>query len=381
LKVAIVHDWLYVMRGAEKVLEVFCELYPRADLFCLFHVPGQTSETIERMNICTSFIDRLPFVRRNHRWYLPLFPSAVEKFNLREYDLVLSSSHCVAKGVIPPPKALHISYIYTPMRYVWDLYDDYFGKGRAGFFTRLLVPFFAKRLRKWDVATSARVDSFVAISDCVAQRVKEYYNRDAEVIYPPVDTEKFYPSGKHAQDYYLVVSGLVPYKRIDLAVEAFNRLGFELRIIGTGPEEKKLRKLARSNVKFLGWQTDKIVARHYAGCRALVFPGREDFGIVPVEAMASGRPVIAYGRGGVTESVVPLAEKRGPGQSGPPTGIFFNKQSAESFCDAVRLFENNLSRFDPVELRKRALGFDRKVFKQNIAGYIESQCRQHGVKS
>jgi glycosyltransferase involved in cell wall biosynthesis len=373
MKVAIVHDWLTGMRGGEKVLEVFCELYPRADLYCLFHIPGRVSETIERMKIRTSFIQRLPFLQTRYRWYLPLFPAAVERFNLSRYDLVISSSHCVAKGAVTAPDACHISYVYTPMRYMWDLYEDYFGKGRAGFLTRRLVPLFAARLRAWDVSSSARVDSFVAISEHIAARIGKYYRRKAAVIYPPVDTERFRPSGRAPEGFYLVVSALVPYKRVDLAVEAFNSLGAQLRVIGTGPEEKKLRKLANSNVKFLGYQSDEIVAQHYADCRALIFPGKEDFGIVPVEAMASGRPVIAYGRGGARETVVLLAAGA-PGRTPTsPTGILFEEQSAGALCEAVMLFERNSHKFDPAAMRQHSLKFDRGIFKKNIAQYIEKE--------
>lgn len=379
MKVAIVHGWLTWHRGGEKVLEVFCELYPQADLFTLLHIPGSVSDTIENMNIHTSFIQRLPFARKRHRWYLPLFPTAIEKFNLTGYDLVLSISHCVAKGVIPLPEACHISYILTPMRYVWDLYDDYFGREKTGLFSRRLIPFFANYLRMWDVTSSARVDAFVAISSYVAQRVRKFYRRDAEIIHPPVDTEKFRISSKPPDDYYLVVSALVPYKRVDLAVEAFNSLGLELRIIGTGPERKRLRKMARKNVKFLGWQKDEIVAQHYQNCKALIFPGKEDFGIVPVEAMASGRPVIAYGRGGILDTVVPLRESGRKVSSPSPTGLFFDKQSVEAICEAVRLLEKNVERFDAAAIRKHALRFDRKVFKKKIAEHIQEHCDLFGI--
>jgi glycosyltransferase involved in cell wall biosynthesis len=367
MRVAIIHDWLSVMRGAESALEVLCELYPEAALYCLFHDRGKVSGTIEGMNIKTSFVQRLPFVKRHYRWYLPLFPTAIERLDLRKYDLVISSSHCVAKGVVPAPGARHVSYVYTPMRYMWDLYDDYFGKDRAGLLTRMLVPLFRPYLKSWDIRSSRRVDSFVAISEFVADRIRDYYRRDSEVIYPPVSTEKFHLSGRPPQDFYLVVSALVPYKRLDIAVRAFNALGSELRIIGSGPEDKRLRRLANGNVKFLGWQPYEIVARHYADCRALVFPGIEDFGIVPVEAMASGRPVIACGRGGVLETVVP------PGGSGIPTGILYKEKSVEGLCEAVLTFERTSGEFDPEALRRHALKFDRQVFKERISAHIEKQ--------
>lgn len=371
MRVAIVHDWLTGMRGGEKVLEVLCELFPEADLYTLLHIRGTASETIERMKIYTSFIQRLPFAKTRYRFYLPLMPTAIEKFNLNCYDLIISSSHCVAKGLIPAPESCHISYVLTPMRYVWDLYDDYFA--RAGFFSRRLIPFFANYLRTWDVVSSARVDAFVAISTYVAMRIRKYYRREAQVIHPPVDTEKFRPSGRPPENFYLIVSALVPYKRVDLAVAAFNKLNLPLRIIGTGPEEKRLRKLAKKNVEFLGWQPDEFISEQYANCKALIFPGKEDFGIVPVEAMASGRPVIAYGRGGVTDTVIPLRDGTA---CQPPTGVLFESQSVECLCEAVRFFGNNSDKFEPGALRNHAMKFDRKIFKRKIAEYIETELQR-----
>jgi glycosyltransferase involved in cell wall biosynthesis len=363
MKVAIIHDWLTGMRGGEKVLEAFCELFPQAHLYTLLHHPGTVSPAIESLPICTSFIQNLPFSKKGYRRYLPLFPMAIERFGLKGYDLILSCSHCVAKGIIPPPDALHISYLLTPMRYAWDMYGEYFGGKKSK-----TIPFFIHYLRMWDVTSSQRVDDFVAISKHVAARINKYYRRDAEVIYPPVDTHRFKVETKRG-DFFLIVSSLVPYKAVGLAVEAFNRLGYPLRIIGSGPEERRLRAMARSNVAILGWQPDEMVAEAYSTCRALIFPGEEDFGIVPLEAMASGRPVIAYGRGGTLETIVLSDQQRKSGGE-VPTGLFFYERQADSLIDAVELFIKGEQDFDPTAIRNHSLRWDREIFKEKIREYI-----------
>lgn len=371
MRIALIHDWLTGMRGGEKVLEVFCGLFPEADLFTLLHVKGSVSGIIEDRNIKTSFIQKLPFAEKRYRHYLPLFPAAIEQFDFREYDLILSSSHAVAKGAIPAPDSVHISYIFTPMRYVWDMYHDYFGKGRTGILTRAVMPLFANYLRLWDAGSSNRCDSFIAISKHVADRIKRYYNRDADVIYPPVDIKRFSISD-NLSDYFLIVSAFAPYKRIDIAIEAFNRLGLPLKIVGAGQDEKRLKGMAKRNIEFLGWRKDEEIAYLYARCRALIFPGEEDFGIVPVEAMASGRPVIAYGRGGVLETVMPLEGSRVKGQ-GSPTGIFFYEQTPEALMEAVRLFEKKHGLFNPELIRKYSMRFDKEIFKKKIEDYIKEK--------
>jgi glycosyltransferase involved in cell wall biosynthesis len=357
--IAIVHDWLTGMRGGEKVLEVLCELHPGADLFTLLYNPGTVSPAIERMSIRTSFVDSLPFKETGYRRYLPLFPRAIESFDFSPYDLILSTSHCVAKGAVPRAGALHICYCHTPMRYVWEMYDDYFGKGRAGVFTRAAMKFFAPRLRRWDVRSSDRVHFYVANSQYVARRIHRHYGRAADVIHPPVDTSLF-RSSERDEGYYLIVSALVPYKRVDLAVRVFNILGERLLVVGKGPELETLKAMASNRIEFLGWQPDSELAGLYAGCRALVFPGLEDFGIAPLEAMASGKPVIAFGGGGALETVVGEGNRR--------TGLFFREQTEASLREALERFRK--IQFDPNIIRAHAEEFSRVKFKERLDGYI-----------
>ena len=363
LRVALVHDWLTGMRGGEKVLEVLCELYPDATLFTLIHNRGSVSPLIERMRIRTSFLQSAPFREKRYRHYLPFFPLAIESFDFRGFDLILSTSHAVAKGAKPAPGALHICYCHTPMRYVWELYDEYFGPGRAGIFARFGMKIIAPRLRAWDVRTSSRVHYFLANSANVAQRIHNTYKREADVLHAPVDTAKFSLSKKNG-DFYLIVSALVPYKRIDLAIEVFNRIGKRLVIVGKGPDLVKLKALGGRSVEFPGWQSDEDLARLYKSCRALVFPGVEDFGIVPLEAMASGKPVIAFKAGGALETVVD-----------GKTGIFFDAQSPEALEQAVRIAESR--RFNPASIRRHALKFDRANFKKSIRNYISAKLETH----
>lgn len=358
-RVALVHDWLTGMRGGEKVLEVLCELYPDATLFTLIHNPGSVSPLIEQMRIRTSFLQSAPFRQERYRHYLPLFPLAVESFDFRGFDLILSTSHAVAKGAKPAPGALHICYCHTPMRYVWELYDEYFGPGRAGLPTRLGMNLIAPRLRAWDVRTSSRVHYFLANSENVAERIRKTYRRDADVIHAPVDTSKFSLSRRN-DGFYLVVSAFVPYKRIDLAIEVFNRMGKRLVVVGKGPDFAKLKEKAGRTIEFLGWQSDEQLVRLYGKCRALVFPGVEDFGIVPLEAMASGKPVIAFRAGGALETVV-----------NGTTGLFFDVQTPEALEQAVRIAEK--ARFDPAAIRRHAMKFDRSRFKKRIRDYISAK--------
>lgn len=363
MKIALVHDWLTGMRGGEKCLEVLCELFPEAPIYTLLHNKGSMSPLIESKTIVTSFIDRLPSKSTQYRKYLPLFPFAAARFDLMEYDLVISTSHAVAKNVRVRTGAVHLCYCFTPMRYIWDMYHQYFGKGKAGLGTRSAMAVIAPLLRLWDVRTAANVTYFVAISEEIKKRISRHYRRDAEVIYPPVDTEQFRLSNMDDQ-FFLIVSALVPYKRIDLAVKAFNQNGKRLIIAGTGPESTSLKAAAKPNVEFLGWQSDDELASLYARCTALIFPGVEDFGIVPLEAQASGKPVVAFGEGGALETVVDGI-----------TGVFFDRQTAESLQKAVEKVSSIA--FNSSVIREHALRFSRSTFRENIKRTIDEKVRQH----
>lgn len=363
LNVALVHDWLTGMRGGEKVLEILCEIFPEADLFTLLHNPGSVSPQIENRRIVTSFIDKLPLKTNRYRYYLPLFPTAVELFDFKAYDLIISTSHCVVKGIRTPPHALHISYLHTPMRYVWDMYEEYFGADKIGRLQRAMIPYFANYLRMWDVTSANRVDHFIANSAHVARRIWKYYRREAEVIYPPVDTGEF-PVSHTSADYYLILSALVPYKKIDLAVRAFNQTGQPLYIVGSGPEKQKLAKIAAGNIRFFDWVSDAELREYAANCRALIFPGEEDFGIVPVEVQSCGKPVIAYARGGALETVIGhdgSNEKR-------CSGVFFREQTAESLLGALAQFERLT--WDADFIAAHAAKFNRERFREAIAQFI-----------
>lgn len=365
MKVALVHDWLTGMRGGEKCLEVFCELFPDADLYTLLRVKGSVSGTIEKHPIKTSFIQNLPFSKLHYRYYLPLFPKAIRSFDLHGYDLVLSSSHCVAKGVRTAPRTCHISYIHTPMRYIWDQFGVYFENGHCAWMVQKGMQLLRPWLQNWDVTSSGGIYALIAASHHVGERIRRYYGRHSEVIHPPVDFHAFSISKEDA-GFYLMVTALAPYKRVDLAIEAFNRLQQPLKIIGSGPEERYLKRMAGPTVEFLGWKSGPEVRETYAVCRAVIFPGEEDFGIVPLEAMACGKPVIAYGRGGVLETIVPL---QNPGAT-YPTGVFFDEQSPESLIEAVRYFEIHREQFDPVRIREHARPFDRHRFKEKIRQFV-----------
>jgi glycosyltransferase involved in cell wall biosynthesis len=374
VKVALVHDWLTGMRGGERCLEVFCEIFPQAHLFTLLHQRGAMSQTIERMSIHPSWLQGVPRVTRFYRHLLPLFPAAIRQFRLAGYDLILSSSHAVAKGVSRRGSSLHICYCFTPMRYIWDQSQAYFPRDRFSPVAWALLQMLVRYLRAWDTRTSREVDEFVAISNNIAAKIRTYYNRSACVIPPPVDCGFFTPDSpprQHGDAFYLIVSALVPYKRIDVAVEAFNRLRLPLVIIGIGPERAKLERRASPHVEFLGWQPDEVVRDYYRRCEALIFPGEEDFGIVPLEAQACGRPVIAFGKGGALETVIPLnPEERARAPMRPATGVFFHEPTVEALADAVSLFRRQAAAFDPQAMRRNALGFDRPVFKEKMKAFL-----------
>lgn len=365
LKVAIIHYWLINMRGGEKVLEELCALYPQADIFTHVYAPEKVSDAIRQHKVQTTFISRLPMARRHYQKYLPFMPYALEQLDLSKYDLVISSEAGPAKGVIVRPDALHVCYCHSPMRYIWDQYPTYHSS--AGALTRMAMPWLASGLRQWDVTSAARVDYFVANSSCVASRIKKYWRRDSEVVPPPVDVSRF-DSTQTRDDFYLYVGEMVPYKRADIAITACNLMERRLIVIGDGPDAKRLRKIAGPTIEFLGRVPDEIVAEHYARCRALLFPTEEDFGIVPVEAMASGAPVIAFGRGGARDSVIPDV-----------TGVFFDEQTAGGMIGAIARFEMIEHTFDPVRLLEQAAYFQQDLFRKRFGGIVRNLLDQKKV--
>jgi glycosyltransferase involved in cell wall biosynthesis len=356
MKVALIHYWLVGMRGGEKVLEVLCELYPEADIFTLVANPEKLSPTIRKHKITTSFLQNMNGVK-NYQKMLPLMPMALESFDVTGYDLIISSEAGPAKGIIPGPDSMHVCYCHSPMRYIWDLYPQYYANAGklTKFFMRLTTPW----LRSWDVTTSLRVDHFIANSDYVGKRIKKFYRRDYDVIHPPVDAGRFSISATPG-DYYICAGQITPYKKIEIAVEAFTRMNLPLLVLGSGATPK-LKKMAGKTVKFLDGVDDKTMQQHFSNCRALIFPGVEDFGIVPLEVMASGRPVIAFGRGGALETVV-------DGQ----TGYIFPEQTVESLITAVERMQATHTRFDPEVLRAHALTFERSLFKERLRSYFSA---------
>lgn len=356
LRVALIHYWLVTMRGGEKVLEALCQMFPDADIFTHAYDPDAVSPEIRRHKVTTTFIGRLPRATRNYKTYLPLMPLALEELDLRGYDLIISSESGPAKGIIPAGDAVHVCYCHSPMRYVWNMYHDY--SESSGPVKRLMMKPLGHYIRNWDAVSSMRVDGFVANSDNVRRRVGRYYNREAAVVYPPVAVEDFSPvPADQVEDYYLMVGELVAYKRPDLAVEAFNRMGKRLVVIGGGEMLETVRKLAGPTVTILGSQKFDVLRHHYARCRALIFPGEEDFGIVPVEAMASGRPVLAYRRGGALETVVEGV-----------TGLFFDTQSADSIAEGVRQME--ATEFDVAAILAHAQGFSTAEFRRRMSSEL-----------
>jgi len=358
LRVALVHDWLTGMRGGEKVLEVLCELYPDASLFTLVHVPGTVGPTIERLRPRASFLSHLPGIARVYRHLLPLFPAAVESFDLDEYDLVISTSHCAVKSVVRPGRARHVSYCHTPMRYVWDQRQAYFGPQRLGRATSAALRPVLAWLARWDAATAGRVDRYVANSQHVARRIGRYYNRRATVVHPPVDTDFFCPGDGARGSGALIVSALVPYKRLDVAIEACRLAGVRLRIVGQGPELARLRRQAGPEVEFMGPRSNEEIRELYRASAAVLLPGEEDFGIVPVEAQACGRPVVAVALGGALETVV-------DGE----TGVLVPPGSAEAMAEGLR--RALAAPFDAGAIRRHAEGFSRSRFASRMAAVVD----------
>jgi glycosyltransferase involved in cell wall biosynthesis len=372
MKVAIVHDWLVTYAGAERVLEQMLAVYPDADLFTLIDfVPEQERAFLGGRPVRTSFLQRLPGVRRRYRSFLPLMPLAIEQFDLSAYDLVLSSSYAVAKGVLTGPDQLHVCMCYSPMRYAWDLQHQYLREtgldGVRGIAARWLL----HRIRMWDYRTASGVDDFIAISQFIARRIWKVYRRQSTVIYPPVDVDSFTPEGPR-EDFYVTASRMVPYKRIDLIVEAFAAMQERrLIVIGDGPEGARIRARGGKNVQFLGQQPFHVLRDHLRRARAFVFAAEEDFGIAPLEAQACGTPVIAYGKGGVLETISGLTSPQ-------PTGVFYDQQSAEALRRAVTTFEAEMTRFTPEMCRQNALRFAPQRFRRELSDHILAQSSRFG---
>jgi glycosyltransferase involved in cell wall biosynthesis len=367
-RVVLVHDWLTGMRGGEKCLEVVCRRWPHARLYTLLHHRGSVSPDIEALHPRTSVLQLLPEVHRYYRYLLPVMPAVLGGWRLPACDLLVSFSHCVAKSVRPPRGVPHVCYCFTPMRYAWHMRQAYFGLADVPGWGRLraeVIDRLLGLLRAWDRHTARHVTHFVAISETVQRRIRECYDRPSTVIYPPVDTDFYRPAPVPREEYYLAVAAFAPYKRLDLAVEACNRLRKSLLIIGNGQDEKRLRDRAGPTVHFLGWQPDEVIRDHLRRCRALLFPGEEDFGIVPVEAMACGTPVICLGRGGATETVIP------PGSSRPPTGLWFEEQSPDCLAGAIETFEKQAGDFNPALARRQAQHFNRHRFATELFAYLD----------
>lgn len=362
-KTALIHDWLVTIAGSEKVLEEIYRLYPSPVYTLLMHSEGIGDSVLSDAEISTSFIQKLPFAKRRYRSYLPLFPMAIEQFDLSEYDVILSSSHAVAKGILKRSDQLHICYCHTPMRYIWDIYHQYMRdvnltRGFRAFMAKLVIHY----LRLWDVTSSNRVDYFIANSRYVANRIEKIYRRDARVIYPPVDIESF-EFNENKEDYYLAASRMVPYKRMDIVVEAFTGMKDKrLVVVGDGPEMKRIKKIAgkNRNIEIVGYQPFDGLKEYMKKARAFIFPALEDFGIMPVEAQACGTPVIAYGRGGATEAVI-----------NKKTGILFYKQTADAISEAVHTFEKRKKSFDLKLIHQNSLKFSRDKFRKKYKDCVE----------
>jgi glycosyltransferase involved in cell wall biosynthesis len=361
MRVALVHDWLTGMRGGERVLEALVGLFPEATIHTLVHVPGSVAPAIEARPIRTSFIQKLPGAPRRFRQYLPLFPVAAERMSLDGADLVVSTTHCVAHGVRVPPDACHVTYCFTPMRYAWEFRDEYARRLPPG--TRAAGRRVLDALRRWDVAAGRRAGHLAGISYHVAGRIRTAWGREARVIYPPVRTDSFQPAGGLGEG-FVCVSALTPYKRLDVAVDAFTRLGWPLSVIGRGGEEIRLRRRAGPTVRFLGWLDDAALRAAVARCRGFVFPAEEEFGIAPLEAMAAGRPVIAYGRGALTETVVEGV-----------TGLFFREQTPEALIDALQRFE--VTGWSPEKIRAHALRFGEARFRTEMRAFVDDCLTAH----
>jgi glycosyltransferase involved in cell wall biosynthesis len=359
MRVALVHDWMTGMRGGEYVFEAIAELFPQAELFTLLYVPASVSPTITVLKRHTSPLQKMPGAEKRYRNYLPLMPKWIEGFDLKDFDLIISSSHCVAKGVRKSQDSVHVSYVHAPMRYMWDRFDDYFGPGRASLPVRMAAQLLRKRFQEWDrrVSQPDRVDKLIANSQYIADQIQAAYGREAQVIYPFSDFSRFSRPRAPGKS-YLMVGAFAPNKRVEIAVEAFNRLKLPLFIVGGGQNRARIAKVVGPTVELLGSLSNDAIADLYSKCKAFIFPGKEDFGITPLEAMAAGAPVIAFGEGGVTESVT------------PQTGVFFTPQTVEALMEAVSRFENGALRIQEEASRERARLFSRERFQKEFAAAV-----------
>ncbi len=364
MKKALVHDWLNQIGGAEDVLEKFVDLNPQAPIYTSLYWREKMPAHMRQWDIRTSFIDKLPLSRKNQQLYFPFYPLAFEQFDFQEYDLVISNKSGFCHGIKTGPETLHICYCLTPTRYVWR-YQQYAEQENLGSLTRALIPPFIRSLRNWDRMAADRVDHFIAISENIRQRIAKIYGRDSVIIYPPVDTSRFAPSSR-IEDYYLIVGRLVPYRRIDVLIEAFNKLQRPLLIAGDGRDRARLESIAKSNVQFLGYVPDEDLPDLMARCRAFMWPGEEDFGITPIQAMAAGRPVIAYAAGGALETVL-------PGR----TGMLFKEQTAEAIVEAVESYD--AKSIDVKEICTFAKQFDTELFKQKIQCFIDEKVGERSI--
>jgi len=359
VNIALVHDWLTNMGGAERVLINFKEIYKNSPIYTTLYNPAKLDNDLKNVDVRTSFLQNEKNIKKGHQSLLPYMPMAFESFDLNEYDVILSSSSSCAKGIVTSPNSLHICYCHTPMRYSWEFYYEYEKDWNMKKIKRNMLKYFINYMRLWDNVSSCRVDYFIANSKNVALRIWKHYRRESVVIHPPVRCHLFNLSDID-EEYYMILSRLVPYKKVELAVRAFNELGLPLIVIGDGVEREKLKSIAKDNVRILGRQPDEVVKEYYSKCRAFIFPGEEDFGITSLESQASGRPVIAYERGGVLETVVK-----------DETGVFFKEQTVESLKNAVRRFES--MKFDKMIIRKHAEGFSEEIFKDKIGNFVKSK--------
>ncbi|KGT37731.1 glycosyl transferase family 1 [Heyndrickxia coagulans P38] len=372
MRIAVVHDWLVTYAGAEKVLEEILKIYPDADLFSLIDFIDEDQRSfIMNKPVTTSFIQKLPFAKKKYRTYLPFMPLAIEQLDVSKYDLVISSSHAVAKGVITGPNQLHISYVHSPIRYAWDLQHQYLKEsGLDKGFKGALARYILFKIRNWDYRTSNGVDSFISNSDFIARRIHKVYRRKAKTIYPPVDVSAF-TYNENKEDFYLTASRMVPYKKIDIIVQAFNQMpDKKLVVIGDGPDINKIKAIAGPNIKILGYQKFKVLKDYLQRAKAFVFAAEEDFGITPVEAQACGTPVVAYGKGGSLESV------RGFNQKDHPTGIFFNEQTPQSIINAIHQFEQSVNLISLSDCRKHAIKFSPERFRNELKAFIDSKLEE-----